>query len=66
MRLLTLAGRAAGLVLGLAVAATPLLAQQRRYLFEVGGAAAYTSFDSETNLDAGLGEIGRASCRERV
>ena len=59
MRLLTLAGRAAGLVLGLAVAATPLLAQQRRYLFEVGGAAAYTSFDSETNLDAGLGGVGR-------
>ena len=57
--MLTLAGRAAGLVLGLAVSATPLLAQQRRYLVEVGGGAAYTSFDSETNLDAGMGGIAR-------
>ena len=59
MRMLTLAGRAAGLLLGIAAAFSPLGAQQRRYLFEVGGAAAYTSFDSETGLDAGMGGLAR-------
>ncbi len=42
-----------------ATAATPLLAQQRRYLVEVGAAGSYVSFDSKTNLTGGAGGIGR-------
>lgn len=59
MRMPLFAGRTAGLVLGLAICAVPLLAQQRRYLVEVGGAGTYTSFDDDTNLRGGVGGTAR-------
>src|SRR5690606_37088349 len=49
------AGRVAALVLGGAVCALPLEAQQRRYFIEVGAAGAVTSFDDATNLETGVG-----------
>lgn len=45
----------------LSVTATPIAAQQRRYLLEVGAAGAYTSFDNQTNLDPAFGFVGRAA-----
>lgn len=37
----------------------PAAAQQRRYLFEVGAAGNYQSFDSETALSGAVGGVGR-------
>jgi outer membrane protein OmpA-like peptidoglycan-associated protein len=59
MPILTLAGRIAGLALALAVCAESSHAQQRRYLVELGGGGAYTTFDDATNLEGGMGGVGR-------
>ncbi|MBA3659319.1 MAG: OmpA family protein [Gemmatimonadales bacterium] len=48
----------AGLVI-LASAARPALAQDRRYLVELGVAGTYTGFDDSTRLKGGTGFIGR-------
>jgi outer membrane protein OmpA-like peptidoglycan-associated protein len=40
-------------------AATPLVAQQRRYLLEVNASGGYVGFDDKTNLGGGAGAIGR-------
>lgn len=55
------AGRTAALVLGAALAALPLAAQQRRYLIEVGAGAALTAFDDATNLQTGTGGVARVA-----
>jgi outer membrane protein OmpA-like peptidoglycan-associated protein len=39
--------------------ASPAAAQERRYLFEVGAAGAYQSFNSTTRLDGAAGGLGR-------
>jgi outer membrane protein OmpA-like peptidoglycan-associated protein len=46
-------------LLSAVLATTPLAAQQRRYLIEVGAAGSYLSFDSKTNLTGGMGGVGR-------
>lgn len=46
-------------LLSAVLATTPLAAQQRRYLIEVGAAGSYLSFDSKTSLKAGFGGVGR-------
>ncbi|HKP50227.1 MAG TPA: OmpA family protein [Gemmatimonadales bacterium] len=39
--------------------ASGLQAQERRYLFEVGGAAAFQSYGNETGLGSSIGPLGR-------
>jgi len=53
------AGRVAALVLGGAICALPLAAQQRRYFIETGAGLALTSFDDATNLESGIGGVAR-------
>ncbi len=43
----------------LTLTASPVRAQQRRYLIEVGGAGAYMTFDQATNLQSAFGGAGR-------
>jgi outer membrane protein OmpA-like peptidoglycan-associated protein len=50
---------AAAAVAGLALLASPASGQQRRYLIEAGAAGTYTSFDEVTNLEGGIGGLGR-------
>ncbi len=51
----TLRPRALALTALLLLLATPLFAQRRQYLLELGAAGAVTSFASVTDLDAGFG-----------
>ncbi|MFL5547511.1 MAG: hypothetical protein ACJ8AQ_08140, partial [Gemmatimonadales bacterium] len=40
-------------------AASGLQAQERRYLFEVGGAASFQSYSNDTGLETSFGGLGR-------
>ncbi|MFL5474731.1 MAG: hypothetical protein ACJ8A6_03465, partial [Gemmatimonadales bacterium] len=39
--------------------ASRLQAQERRYLFEVGGAASFQSYSNDTGLETSFGGLGR-------
>ena len=43
----------------LTIGTAPLVAQERKYLVELGAAAAYQSFDNSTNLDGAVGGLAR-------
>ena len=60
MEMPTLRPRALALTALFLLLATPLLAQRRQYLLELGAAGAVTSFASVTDLDAGFGGALRA------
>lgn len=61
MRILRLARLAAGALFCVSTAAAPAVAQQRRYLVELGAGGLYTSFDDLTSLQASAGGFARAA-----
>jgi outer membrane protein OmpA-like peptidoglycan-associated protein len=52
-------GRGLALLALVVCVASPLVAQQRRYLVELGAAGTYQSFDSDADLSGGIGGLGR-------